>query len=182
MSEPFRRPRPEEQEVLDQLRVRWLETHELKRCNELLEAHHYLGSVKPVGERLYYVATDPQGQWLALWVFAAAAKHLKHRDRWIGWTDAQRERRLALVVNNLRFLLLPDQTFPNLGTRGLRLVLARLSQDWQVAYGHPVLVVETFVDPEQFCGTVYTANGWQELGKTDGTGRHQRDYYIDAHK
>jgi len=53
-----------------------------------------------------------------------------------------------------------------------------LSNDWQKAYGHPVLVVETFVDPEQFCGTVYTANGWEELGKTDGSGRHQRDYYV----
>ncbi len=31
--------------------------------------------------------------------------------------------------------------------------------------------VETFVDPEQLCGTVYTANGWQELGTTEGFGR-----------
>jgi predicted transposase YbfD/YdcC len=60
----------------------------------------------------------------------------------------------------------------------LRLVLARLSCDWQQSYGHPVLVVETFVDPEQFCGTVYTANGWEELGQTDGSARHQRDYYV----
>ena len=113
-----------------------------------------------------------------LLVFAAAAKHLKHRDGWIGWTDAQRERRLSLVVNNIRFLLLPERTFPNLGTRALRMVLARLSSDWQLAYEHPVVVVETFVDPEKFCGTVYTANGWLELGKTDGSGRHQRDYYV----
>lgn len=178
MSEDFRKPRPEEQSVLDRLQVRLLDSAELKRCQDRLEEHHYLGSVKPVGERLYYVATDHQGEWLALLVFAAAAKHLKHRDRWIGWTDVQRERRLPLVVNNVRFLLLPDQTFPNLGTRVLRMVLARLSEDWQRAYAHPVLVVETFVDPEQFCGTVYTANGWEELGQTDGSGRHRRDYYV----
>jgi len=42
-------------------------------------------------------------------------------------------------------------------------------------YGHPVLALETFVDPEQFCGAVYTANNWVELGLTDGCGRHQRD-------
>ncbi len=178
MSEKFRMPRPEDQIVLDSLQVRLLEPHELERCNRLLDQHHYLGSPKPVGERLYYVVSDPQDQWLALLVFAAAAKHLKHRDRWIGWTDAQRERRLSLVVNNIRFLLLPERTFPNLGTRTLRRVLARLGNDWQVAYGHPVVVVETFVDPDQFCGTVYTANGWEELGKTDGSGRHQRDYYV----
>ena len=174
----FRAPAPDEQALLASLQVRLLEPAELGRCHQLLDQHHYLKSPKPVGERLYYVVTDGQGQWLALLVFAAAARHLRHRDRWIGWTEAQRERRLSLVVNNIRFLLLPDRTFPNLGTRSLRLGLARLSQDWQARYGHPVLIVETFVDPEQFCGTVYTANGWEELGLTDGSGRHRRDYYV----
>jgi hypothetical protein len=70
----------------------------------------------------------------------------------------------------------------NLGSRVLRLTLARLSADWQARYGHPVLVVETFVDPEQFCGTVYRANGWQELGLTDGWGRCRRDYYVQHDK
>ena len=178
MSAIFRVPAPDEQAVLSSLQVRLLEPAELGRCDQLLDQYHYLKSPKPVGERLYYVVTDGQGRWLALLVFAAAARHLRHRDRWIGWTEAQRERRLSLVANNIRFLLLPDRTFPNLGTRSLRLVLARLSQDWQARYGHPVLIVETFVDPEQFCGTVYTANGWEELGPTDGSGRHQRDYYV----
>ena len=116
MSEKFRRPGPEDQRVLEGLQARLLERHELERCNGLLEQHHYLGGVKPVGERLYYVVTDPQGEWLAMLVFAAAAKHLKYRDQWIGWTEAQRERRLSLVVNNVRFLLLPERTFPNLGS------------------------------------------------------------------
>jgi len=49
-------------------------------------------------------------------------------------------------------------------------------------YGHPVLVVESFVDPEQFCGTVYSAQGWQELGLTDGWGRCSRDYYVKHDK
>jgi hypothetical protein len=83
-----------------------------------------------------------------------------------------------LVTNNSRFLLLPERRVPNLGTKVLGKVLARLSADWQARYGHPVLVVETFVDPEEFCGTVYTAQGWEELGTTDGWGRHQRDYYV----
>lgn len=178
MSERFRRPNADEQSVLDALQVRLLEPQELERCNQRLDQHHYFKSPKPVGERLYYVVTDGQKQGLGLLVFAAAAKHLKHRDRWIGWTDVQRERRLRLVVNNLRFLLLPNQTFPNLGTRALRMVLARLSSEGQARSAHPVAVVETFVDPDQFCGTVYTAHGWEELGKTGGAGRHRRDYYV----
>jgi len=44
------------------------------------------------------------------------------------------------------------------------------------------VLVETFVDPERFCGTVYTANGWQELGQTDGFGRVRRDFYVEHNK
>jgi hypothetical protein len=60
--------------------------------------------------------------------------------------------------------------------------LDRLSADGQARYGHPVLLVETFVDAEQFCGTVYRANGWQELGVTDGFGRVRRDFYTQHHQ
>jgi len=182
MKKPLRLPTDEQQSVLDQLRVRLIEPSERPRFDQLLDQHHYLGSLRPVGERLYYVATDAQDQWLALLLFSAAAKHLKARERWIGWTHEQARRRRKLVVNNSRFLPLPDQTVPNLATKALRLTLDRLSADWQARYGHPVVVVETFVDPERFCGTVYTANGWEELGPTDGWGRHRRDYYIKHDK
>jgi len=125
---------------------------------------------------------DAQGNWLALLLFSTAAKHLKHRDQWIGWTRAQRDRRLSLVVNNSRFLILPHAHILNLGSRVLRLTLERLSADWMARYGHPVLVVETFVDPAQFNGTVYTAQGWQEVGLTDGWGRCRRDFYVPHDK
>src|SRR5438093_5318307 len=177
MHKPNRLPEPDQQTLLNECQVRLVEPKEMRRFNRLLDQHHYLKSIRPVGQRLCYVATDRQGQWLALLVFSAAAQHLKHRDRWIGWSPQQRDRRLALVANNSRFLLLPERTVPNLGSKVLGLVLERLGTDWQVRYGHPVLVVETFVDPEQFCGTVYTANGWEELGRTDGWGRDSRDYY-----
>ena len=173
-----RRPNLTEQQLLDEVRVEVATSAQIPRLQSLLRRHHYLGSLRPVGERLYYIAQDAAGQWVAVLVFSAAAKHLQHRDKWIGWSDEQRRRRLSLVTNNSRFLLLPDVTVPNLGSRVLRLTLARLPGDWQARYGHPVEVVETFVDPAQFCGTVYTASGWIELGQTDGWGRCQRDYYV----
>lgn len=176
---PIKKPVPEEQIILDGLQVRLLsDLKDLHRVHALLDEHHYLKAVKPVGERLYYALCDGSGKWLGALVFQAAARHLRPRDEWIGWTSEQRRRRLALVANNSRFLLLPGQTVPNLGSKGLRLVLERLSQDWAERYGHPVLIVETFVDPQQFCGTVYTASGWEELGQTDGCGRKRREYYV----
>jgi len=168
----------DEQQLLDGIQVRRLDADDLPRCDELLRQHHYLGTLKPVGERLHYAVCGGHGDWLGVLVFCAAARRLRPRDQWIGWSDEQRRRRLPLVVNNTRFLLLPHKTVPNLASKTLRLVLARLSADWQTRYSHPVLLVETFVDPEHFAGTLYTASGWTELGQTDGVGRHARDFYV----
>ena len=173
---------PEERELLLRtVQVARLDTSaERARAQALLRSHHYLGGVRAVGEQVHYAVTDAHAAWLAVLIFAAAANHLRPRDQWIGWTDEQRRRRLALVANNVRFLLLPGRTVPNLGSVALSRVLARLSADWQERYAHPILVVETFVDPARFQGTVYHASGWTELGRTQGHGRVARDYY-EAH-
>jgi hypothetical protein len=171
-------PAADQQRLLDGVRVRLLTPEEWPRASQLLDEHHYLGSLKPVGERLHYAVTDAQDDWLGLLVFCSAARRLRARDHWIGWSEEQRRRRLPLLASNTRFLLLPDKTVPNLASKTLRLVLARLSEDWQARYSHPVLLVETFVDPAHFTGTLYTASGWTELGRTDGTGRHARDFYV----
>jgi hypothetical protein len=175
-------PDQAQQRLLKEVRVVPATGAQIPQINKLLNQHHYLGSLRPVGERLYYIAQNAQHESVAVLIFSAAAKHLKHRDEWIGWSNEQRRRRLSLVTNNSRFLLLPQFTVPNLGSRVLRLTLDRLSGDWQKQYGHPIEVVETFVDPEQFNGTVYSASGWIELGQTDGWGRCQRDYYVKHDK
>lgn len=172
-------PTTEQQQLLERIQVHLIEPGEYGRCQQLLEQHHYLGGIHAVGEQMYYVAKDFDGRWLAVLVFCAAAKHLKHRDRWIGWSEQQRWKRLALVGNNARFLILPGAQVPNLASRILRLTLQRLSEDWQKQYGHPILVVETFVDPQRFRGTAYRANGWIELGRTAGFARCAHDYYVE---
>ena len=164
--------------LLRTVQVQVLDRPELReRAQGLLAAHHYLGGVQAVGEQLHYAVSDAEGAWVAVVIFAAAALHLRPRDQWIGWSDEQRRRRLALVANNVRFLLLPERTVPNLGSVVLSRVLARLSDDWHARYAHPVLVVETFVDPARFQGIVYRASGWSEVGQTKGHGRQARDYY-----
>jgi hypothetical protein len=169
--------------ILAEVQIQLLSTAQGKiRARRLLDQHHYLGNVQAVGEQLFYAITEGRGQWLGVLVFCAASRRLRARDRWIGWSEEQRRRRLPLIVNNCRFLLLPQKSFPNLGSRALRLCLERLSADWQTRYGHPVVLVETFVDPEQFCGTVYSASGWHELGTTDGFGRVRRDFYVQHNK
>jgi len=170
-------PQADEQIVLEELQVELVKAEDLPRFQSLLRRHHYLGGIKPVGERLYYVAAW-RDQWLVLLVFCAAAKHLRHREKWIGWAEARRRTRLGLVTNNARFLILPQFHYPNLATRVMGLCLGRLPQDWQARYGHPVWLAESFVDTQLFRGTAYKSSGWTELGPTQGYGRCQQDYYV----
>ena len=111
--------------------------------------------------------------------FSAAALHLKAREKWIGWSPRQRARRPLVVVNNSRFLVLPERAcFPNLASRVLGLALRRLSDDWQARWEHPVLVVESFVDEAQYRGTCYRAGGFEAVGPTQGFGRASRGFYL----
>ena len=111
----------------------------------------------PPGQSLRYGA-ELDGQWVALLAFGAASLHLKAREKWLGWSPRQRARRLGLVVNHCRFLVLPErQRFPNLASRGLGLCLRRLCQDWQERWQHPVLVLKK-VNP--LPGVRITAAAW----------------------
>jgi len=123
------------------------------------------------------------GQWVALVGWNVAAYHLKGREAWIGWTIEQQWARRKFVVQNSRYLLLVERgQYPNLASRILALCTGRLSQDWQAAFGHPVLAVESFVDPQRFSGSCYRAAGWERVGPTQGFRRHHRDFYqADGH-
>ena len=172
---------PAEAAVLDQITVRLVRPEEQARWDQLVSEHHYLKNAHLVGERLCYVV-EYQGQWMALLGWAAAAYHLRARDTWIGWNDNQRRGRLHLVANNARFCVLGAAgQYPNLASRALALNLARLSTDWQEAYGHPIILVESFVDTQLFRGTAYKACGWQALGYTSGFKRVAEDFY-EAHE
>lgn len=167
----------EQQNLLQAVQVRLVAPAEQERFVHLMSTEHYLQSAKLVGEQLSYVA-EYQGQWVALLSWSAAAYHLKHRETWIGWSRGQKKRRLSLAVNNSRFLILPAYHVSNLASRVMKLCLQRLCQDWQEAYGHDVLVAESFVDREQHLGTIYKVSGWTMLGQTQGYGRSRGDFYL----
>jgi len=171
----------QEQLLIEQVQVRLLAPPERERFDTLMCQEHYLKSARLVGEQLRYVA-EHNGLWVALLSWSAAAFKLKAREGWIGWTDRQKKRRLPLVANNSRFLILKEFHIPNLGSRLMRLCLERLSADWQAAYGHEVLLAESFVDGAQFLGTCYKASGWTLLGNTQGFARAKKDFYQAHHR
>jgi len=142
--------------------------------NVLVKEHHYLKSSSMVGEQIRYVA-ELDGEWVACMGCSAATLNSSLRDKWVGWTPIQRLQRLHLVIQNARFLTLGDASVPNLASRCLSLLSKRVSQDWENTYGHPVYLMETFVDLD-LKGTCYKACGWEQLGQTAGYRREVGGY------
>ena len=152
---------------------------EEQRFQKLMQAHHYLGALSKISETLWYVATFAD-QWIALLSFSAAALKCSARDRWIGWDFRHQYDRLKLVTNNSRFVILPGWHVPNLASRILSLCQKRLSADWQAVFGHPIVLLETFVDPQRFQGTIYKAANWIYVGNTKGFYRTRQGYSATA--
>lgn len=171
---------PAEERSLGEVTVRLIHDEgERGRYDQLLEAEHYLHNATAVGRVLRYVA-EYRGQWVALLTFCSSALHLKPRDRFLHWPARQVRERRHLIAQNSRFLVLPSTgKWPNLASRVLKLVCARIARDWQSHFGCPVLLLETFVDPLRFAGTCYRAANWQALGATQGFARRGQDYYLD---
>jgi Domain of unknown function (DUF4338)/DDE_Tnp_1-associated len=161
------------------LQVRPVERSEEGRYQEQMARHHYLGDLPKIGETVWYVATWRE-QWVAQLSLSAAALKCAVRDRWIGWDFRSQYGRLKLIANNSRFLILPDWHRPNIGSRVLSLTERRVGADWQARFGHPLLLLETFVDPRRFHGGVYRAANWIELGLSQGYRRTREGYSNEA--
>jgi hypothetical protein len=164
---------------LSEVLVRPVRPLEEQRFQKLMQEHHYLGAPPKISETLWYVATFAD-QWVALLSFSAAALKCSARDRWIGWDFRHQYDRLKLLTNNSRFLILLDWHFPNLASRILSLCQKRLPADWQALFGHLVVLLETFVDPQRFEGTIYKAANWIYVGDTKGFRRTRQGYSTTA--
>ena len=66
-----------------------------------MDRYHYLGYTPLPGAQMRYLVTS-QRRVLAVVGFGASAWKAAPRDRFIGWSVAQREARLQLVVNKVR--------------------------------------------------------------------------------
>ena len=142
--------------------------------HQLLSSWHYLGFRTNVGETIGYLVSDRQDRTLACAIFGAAAWKTAPRDAFIGWNAETRATRLGCIANNNRYLILPWVEVPHLASHVLGLLARRIRNDWMAKYGHPVALLETFVDRSRFRGTCYRAANWQCVGQTQGRSRQDR--------
>ena len=134
--------------------------------------YHYLGYDRSIGENIKYFVYDCTGRRIACLVFGSAAWSCKGRDKFIGWSKNSRNANsLRYITNNSRFLIFPWIKVPHLASHILSIISRRISSDWLAKYGHPVHLLETFVQRDRFKGTCYKAANWIYVGETTGRGR-----------
>jgi hypothetical protein len=146
----------------------------------LLSEYHYLGYKGVVGENIRYIITARNDRIVGLALFGAAAWQVAPRDAYLGWSSEQRQSNLKYITNQMRFCILPWVRVPYLASHILSRLSRRVSSDWQNRYGHPVYLIETFVDRSRFAGTCYKAANWIYLGKTKGRSRNGRLNTIEV--
>jgi hypothetical protein len=151
-----------------------------RRWERHLRQHHYLGHRGPVGENLAYLIRSRAGVDLACLLFGAAAWQCAPRDRWIGWSAEQRAQGLAFIANHSRFLILPSVVVLHLASHLLAQIARRIDEDWQRRYGHPIHLLETFVQQDRFRGTCYQAANWIKVGQTTGRTRQSQRHRDNA--
>ncbi len=159
--------------------IRRVRSAEERLFQKLMQSYHYLGALPKIGNTIWYVAVNEE-EWLALLSFSASALKCSARDQWIGWSYRHQYDRLHLVANNSRFLILPQHHYKNLASKILSLTKRRIQQDWKERFGYPLLMLETFVDPTRFIGTIYRAANWKLVGKTKGFHRTRGGYSRTA--
>lgn len=139
---------------------------------------HYLGYRNTAGENMKYLVRTQDCRPLACLVFAAAVWKTQVRDSYIGWDERIRVKNLALIANNTRFLILPWVNVPHLASHVLSRISRCIKRDWIEKYGHPIYLLETFVNRSRFRGVCYQAANWVLLGLTKGRTRNDRDGTI----
>jgi len=150
-------------------------TQEHRRWAYYLTHHHYLG-LRVVGQNIGYLARDRRGKEVAALLFGAPAWRCAHRDRYLEERGFCRQKGLASIANNTRFLIFPWVKVPHLASHILGAAARRIDGDWREKYGKGLDWLETFVERGRFAGTCYRAANWVHVGSTCGRGRQDRKH------
>jgi len=148
-----------------------------RRAKAALGREHGLGAGREAGDRLCQLVLE-DGKLVAVLVWCAAAWHLQARDQTVGWDAVTRSKRLKLVVQLRRFLVLEATRRPNLASQCLGAGLRELVGQWESRHGCRPLLAESFSDPESHAGTVYKATNWTQAGLTKGYTQDHTDFYV----
>ena len=159
----------------------------VRRCpeeelwNYLVYRYHYKSYKIIVGSHLKYLALINDTP-IACLSWSSSIFRIRSRDDFLGWSQETKNDKIHFVANNSRFLILPWIRIKNLASHLLALCARTVSKDWQKFYGHPLYLLETFVETDRFRGTCYQAANWIKVGQTSGHAKTKGRFYYHGHK
>jgi len=149
--------------------------------NYLVHRYHYKGYRILVGSHLKYLAFM-DGTPIGCLSWSSSVFRIQSRDLYLGWTPESRTRGIRFIANNSRFLILPWVRIKNLASHLLGLSARVVSHDWMNFYGHPIYLLETFVETQRFQGTCYRAANWERVGITKGHAKKDGQFYYHGNR
>ena len=154
-------------EQLGRISVEPVEPSARRQWRSMMQSCHPLGEPRLPGKALKYWVISEHYRIVGGMSYHAASWHAKARDQHIGWSARARAQNLGLVVNNARFLILPEVRVYGLASAALEAAKSRLVADWHQQYGEKPRLAYTYID-RSYSGQSYRAAGWRQIGETSG--------------
>ena len=101
-------------------------------------------------------------------IWCAASWHLKSRHELVGWDPVTRSKRLKLVAQRHRLLVVDKTRRPNLASQCLEMGMGELQRQWHRQYEYKPLLAASFSDPESHAGTVDKVTNWSAAATSGG--------------
>lgn len=149
--------------------------------NYLVYRYHYQSYRIIVGEHLKYLAYLGDVP-IACLAWCSSIFRIRCRDEFLGWQQPAKNLNIRFMANNARFLILPWVRIKNLASHLLARSAGVVGQDWRDFYGHPLYLLETFVETDRFRGTCYQAANWKKIGQTSGHAKTKGEFYYHGRK
>jgi hypothetical protein len=95
--------------------------------------------------------------------------HLAGRDSFFGLTKQSKKTEIQKIANNVFFHVerVAGKYPRNFTAKVLALFRERVTVEWELKYGVPLIGFETLVEPSR-TGEVYLRDGWEQVGVTKG--------------
>ncbi len=154
---------------------------ENKIFRDIVNKYHSYVKYKdsPTRRILWLVYESVSGNLVGAVGLSSATIAVAKRDEFIGWDNKIKMKNLGKVANNSRFCLIRDNfTIKNVGSMTLKQLRVIGSKRWSQKYGEPLVLLETFVQPERDDeldgyktrnGAIYLSDNWISIGMTSGS-------------
>ena len=152
---------------LGEVSVELVACSDSKQWRSMMHTHHPRGVPAVPGKVVKYWLVSERFGRVGGVSFHAASWHDAARDKHIGWSQRARVANLEKVLNNSRFLILPQVRVHGLASKALGLAAGRVANDWSALHGEVAVLLYTYVD-HSHSGESYRTADWQYIGETSG--------------